>query len=195
MTNSRKYYRGVLSHWTQQGGKVMNLRSRGLVLLPVLVLASCQPFEATEIFSSLWCLMLDWIIIVANSKISLAKGAQVYFVPTLGNSGQPVSMAAVWAQEAMWLGQASAQVQAPLALEARVKSILQDRKLLWVQERVHECVNHLHNVTSLTDSRSGVGVREVAHQVFGTGLVDKINLQTVPTPRALQVHSPDWNQT
>lgn len=45
---------------------------------------------------------------------------------------------------------------------------------------MHECVNHLHNVTSLTDSRSGVGVREVARQVFGTGLVDKINLQTVP---------------
>lgn len=62
----------------------MNLRSRGLVLPPVLVLASCQPFEATEISSSSSVMSNAGLNYCSKLEISLAKGAQVYFVPTLG---------------------------------------------------------------------------------------------------------------
>ena len=43
------------------GGKVMSLRSRGLVLPPVLVLASCQLFEAIEISFSSSVMLNCWI--------------------------------------------------------------------------------------------------------------------------------------
>lgn len=62
----------------------MNLRSRGLVLPPALVLASCRPFEAIEISSSSSVMSNAGLNYCSKLEISLAKGAQVYFVPTLG---------------------------------------------------------------------------------------------------------------
>ena len=63
----------------------------GLVLPHVLVFASCQPFEATEISSSSSVMSNAVLNYCSKLKISLAKGARVYSVSALGTLDNPLA--------------------------------------------------------------------------------------------------------
>lgn len=63
----------------------------GLVLPHVLVFASCQAFEAIEISSSSSVMSNAVLNYCSKLKISLAKGAHVYFVSALGTLDSPLA--------------------------------------------------------------------------------------------------------